>query len=1187
MMRSAQRLEFQNVPISGFNLVEASAGTGKTWTLSALYVRAILEKRLPVESILVITFTNAATAELATRIRQRLTDVLQVLQQEQANDDPLLQYVYETYFPVVDQDQFRQTVLHVEQCLLNFDQAAIFTIHGFSQRVLTDYAFMNQQAFNMTLQSDTSVLLRQLVQDYWRKTFYSAPLDGLRCLLQQSWFNPEYFERQLGNILGRPSLSIPGEKFDWQAGRLVTLLDESWQQAADIWQSQGSQIAALIQENKAVLNKRSAGSIEKALLTLDSFFLSPQRSLNPEKAYKYFSQSGMVGATLKKKEPLQHAFFAAMEVYLEHADSLNQALLKVRDTILYDVFHYCQAELDSVKRQQKAWGFDDLLLNLRKVLDSEMAAVVIDAVSRSYPVALIDEFQDTDPVQYQNIKDLFKARAEAVFLVGDPKQAIYSFRGADLFTYLSAREDVDNLYFIDTNFRSVAGLVDAVNALFEREKPPAFMHEDMGFVPSKAGPGSDQSLFLDGEAVVPMNFCQPLDEESKLPSAIVRQVCLQDMTRRIVEMIDAGQAGKLVLNNKAFQAANIAVLVRSHKQAQQVQRALAEAGVGSSLLSQSSVLLEREADWLALILQVMASPHDIALLKTVLLLPVFNLPATDIAGESAALDKWLALFYEAHMQWQDQGIFVALTEFLARNQLRQVLYSMPGGERVLTNFNHLIEILHQQEFELNARPDALLYWYEEIRQLDKSQHPEFSQLRLDSESNLVKVVTIHASKGLEYDVVFCPVVWHQSRAHSSDYFIYHDDAGLARFGSGSQDVEGAELSHRESLEEDLRLLYVAFTRAKNACYLYWARVKSGSYGGMAWLLHPATSADKADKKAVWEKLGQEQIGEVLSAWHNRDANVYAYHYFDTDMREVSAPVADTSQLPVLCVRDFTAQPTPMNSRLSFSTLLRRTGGYRPDYDDAQLVEQAPEKDFSNFYHFPKGAVPGECVHYIFEHYSFVSHDSERLQALIESALERYSISSDWLPAVTLMVNRVLACTLAPDGFRLQDISTPQRLNELRFDYTIDDIRWQQALAVIQQDPLLANVNVNSIQFNSRAGLMTGFIDLICEYQGRFYIVDYKSNWLGSSPSAYEQQALNQVIIHESYYLQYMIYVVALHRYLRLRLPEYQYDKHFGGVYYLFVRACGDGQQAEGVYYHLPDINVIEALDTLLGAEYVC
>ncbi|ABC27138.1 exodeoxyribonuclease V, beta subunit [Hahella chejuensis KCTC 2396] len=1171
------------IPLQGVQLIEASAGTGKTYTITTLYLRLLLERQLDVRQILVVTFTRAATEELRTRIRQRIREVMQTLQAPPETD------IAEWLQPWRDPERNGDALALLQQALLNMDEASIFTIHGFCQRALQDNAFESGLLFDLRLQEDLGPLLQQAAEDTWRKLFYPDRL--LAELAQAKWGEPADMLNGLRSYLAQGDLELIRPDVDPQAlSHLAGALKAQWRQ-------QGDDLTAAVREaaeNKILGRAEKTYREDKlndAILSLTIWSRTEEQMTLPPAA-ALFSQSVLDASVLKKAADKglgapQHAFFTALDQFLTQQTQLDAWLVGATLTAFKDV-------LQRLKTQAEILGFDDLIGSLKDALAAATGPQLRQALQRRYPVALIDEFQDTDPSQYRIFSSLYDAADgnATLFMIGDPKQAIYSFRGADIYAYLQAKQRTpqDNRYTMDTNWRSRKELVAAVNGLFEQCANPFLFAGDIEFIPVQAAGAADASvLTLDDVPVTPLQawLLGREDGGKTISKDQARPQLAQITASEIANWLNLGECGRARLGERPLSAGDIAVLVRDNKQARIMSEKLSAVGVSSVFLTRESVYQSEEATDLLRLLRALLEPNDERRLRAALVTLSWGWTAAELETLARDEQRWenmLTSLHQLREEWQDAGFMPMFQKWLQNFSVAARLLGLPEGERRLTNLLQLAELLQQAGRDYPT-PERLLAWYQgQLEQADG--RGDEHQLRLESDEALVKIVTIHSSKGLEYPLVFLPFLGF-GRSGKDDYLMCHDPEREHRL---VLDLSGGdrlrEQAERERLAEDLRLLYVALTRAKQLCVWAWGAVNEFQYAAMAWLLYGGATGSLTDWLTSLKNLDDTQLAEPLTRlaaqtdfyWSPAPEPVHQRHQ----------PGEGAGQW-----RARSAQRTvEQNWRLSSYSQLAAGGGGRHSeepLDEAEAtleVQPRLQPDVSDIFQFPKGAWAGQCFHHILENMPFQAESAEILHELTSHSLQQHGFGEEWVACVAEQLWQVVNTPLRQNGvtpFSLSQLDKANMQVEMEFLFPVTLIQ-QARLARFLADYSGSEAPVN-LNVAANEGLMHGFIDLTFQHEGRFYIADYKGSWLGEKRESYAPDNLRNEILAHRYDLQYLIYTLALHRYLQRSLPAYDYETHFGGVYYLFLRGMHSQQQPElGVFFDRPSREAVAAFAEILQGE---
>jgi len=507
-MNGALPLDVLSLPLDGLIALEASAGTGKTFTITKLYLRLLLETGLPVERILVVTFTVAATQELRHRIRTQLEAAEHWLRGERlAEPDPVLEALLER------QPDRALAARRVRHALVGFDQAAVLTIHGFCQRVLSEQAFESGQPFTAELIPDGGALLQEVVDDAWRAETYGgepqvSPLwvDWLRARLG----GPDEVAKEIARHVGRQDVHVEAPDAPGDVGTLEATCEAAWTRVRDFTEAEILEAAAVMQPS--ILNQQSykPEQVAARLALLRALRARPVAPLDPDHVgvLRYLSAEQLQRKTKRNQVPPAHALFTCCETLSTGLLALAEAYARRGAAWQHGLLRDAPAKLDARKQRRQVQTFDDLLVRLARALAHPVdGAMLAAAVRARFGAALVDEFQDTDPLQHAIVRSVWGAPGAPLVLVGDPKQAIYSFRGADVYAYLGARREASRVEHLLANHRSDPLLVAAVSALFENV-PRAFLLDDIPFLAAApADADRPPGLRIAGEdAAAPLRF---------------------------------------------------------------------------------------------------------------------------------------------------------------------------------------------------------------------------------------------------------------------------------------------------------------------------------------------------------------------------------------------------------------------------------------------------------------------------------------------------------------------------------------------------------------------------------------------------------------------------------------------------------------------------------------------------------
>jgi exodeoxyribonuclease V beta subunit len=1209
------------VPLHGRNIIDASAGTGKTHAITTLVIRLLIENRIDIRKILVVTFTEAATAELRSRIRARLHDALVTFRSLEedpaAGQGSLFAKEPELLVYARTRKNIRADRHRIERALSDIDEAPISTIHGFCHRILHDAAFESGVLFETEMVSDLAPLRDEILCDYWSNIMASASDADIE-ILNDADVLPSKLTQLVDRSARDPELRIlPDPVTD---ARLICFdrMKATWSKKS---------VEALVFGDIPITRKevKKTSTIVGWIEDVEQYLKRPPTADElalgiPNGVDKL--RAGLMLPAFRKSHP----FFGAAQDFVDACDAFGGRQHPVVLSYKKGLIDYLRVELPRRKAAMGVLSFDDLLLKLRHALSGPSGGRLAQVIREQYQAALIDEFQDTDPVQFAIFSGIYGDAKLPLFLIGDPKQAIYAFRGADILAYLNAvSAPGSNRYTMTVNYRSDRSLVSAIGHLFAREGGPAqpFLLEDIGFPHVEPRDDAKDCFVAKGPFLsepIEFLFCNAVDDMSKdaidrvLPAAIAADI---SALIRSGSQIDTGDSARPV------KAGDIAVLARSNRQCFDLQESLRALSIPAVVLGDESVFRSDEAAQLQRILSAIVEPTHPQKLRNALVTTMLGVTGTQLVAMEDApeqWDAWASLMRTWSDLWKDRGFVQMFRALLDVGGARARILALPDGERRMTNILHLGELLHASSRESHLGPPGLLHW---LTQMCAETGPvsEGVEIRLESDAAAVKLTTIHKSKGLEYPIVYCPYLWDGWLLAANDKLDvrFHDvDRSLA-IDLGSADFnQHLEQAEEESLAENMRLAYVALSRAKQKMFLVWGNLPNATTSGLGYLLHPpAVPVHVASLKSRGEAFNDAFLLGGIEALQRSAAAGKGIGLRDWDM----TALATTGQIPIhednasiqLEARKIEGAMRAWWRTTSFSGLVANRSVLENDILQGREREEGTARDEEaveptttaipetpvELARFPRGSHAGNFFHAVMEYIDFADGDS--IAPVVDQQLRQHGFPTDeWSHIVTQSIERILQLPIAAGDavFSLQQVASAQRLNEWEFHVPVSSAIARRGKLHTLTCKGLAEIfrrnrstaipyhyaeQIADLNFLPVEGFMKGFLDLLFEHEGRFYVCDYKSNHLGDTLNMYTPQALTDAMSHGHYYLQYHLYILAVHRHLQRTLPGYDYEEHMGGAVYLFLRGMGDIRDGvqPGVFFEKPPLSRIEALSNLL------
>lgn len=1218
-----------SLPTHGKLLIEASAGTGKTYTITSLVIRLLLNHLLPnpetdetlhsehsalttytIDQLLIVTFTKSATEELRERIQKRIHIVRLFLdpsnvQSAQETDD---HFLHELKIALADNlNTAYRALLQAERMI---HHANIFTIHGFCTRLLKQFSLETKHMLDITLNENVDSITEQFAQQLWRKNIYSYT-----GLTQTLWKNvlgstPDNISQAINKWKSRSSFI-----FEPAQNNLATLI---------------KQVEVLETEFTHGWSKDTAQLIEARLLELKKGRSYTKRNIpNWVSKITEFVHTHQGKKSLSTLDSLDKLSYQRIQEHLETPLELAPSITRLLDIIdelltLYPAINHArhpylhqqyQDFLQTIKEEKRELTFASLLKHAAESINPEDQQLIKE-ITTSLPIAIIDEFQDTDPQQFHIFDSLFGSSVtqnptSTLYMIGDPKQAIYAFRGGDIYTYLKAKSRANEQFTLRHNWRSTPEMVEAINHVFSQTELP-FLHNDIPYPKVLAGNNTSEQLIINGKAQPAITW---LTHNKSYDKASDYAVELAHATaNHITEYLAHGQLTKPKHKNSPIKENQIAILVQNKNEAQLIKYALNQHNLPYTYYSEKQHVYQTEqAQQLLFLLQAINSPKNSTYVKTLMACGLVNLPLAEIQAvdnDANLLNSWQVLLSSCAQQLQNHSIFSALHYFYQQQNTLAQLQSQTDGKQKVANLLQLTELLH--EALTKEKNIARIQQFLQQQRHTNTENEDLRQ-RIGSTDSRINIYTLHKCKGLEFDIVYIPFISSPSgfREDKNTLYFYHNIDNQLILDLKADD-DAKTKTRNEDLAESIRLCYVGITRSKYACYIGLMPSEQLQYTALSHLLNiDATNYDETvaqlcehphiDALSI-EKIIEdtdEATGEITSQTermnrtdHNSLLKTEVLHFsrkLDTHWR-----ISSYTQLSQKSHDSHTAYYHNMDA-----------------LDDAVTTENSvPDEvpaftDSLSIFNFPRGAQAGLFWHEWLEnidveHKELTAHAKNQLPSLCQ----RYGIDTRWEETLMLWLDNVLNTPLTKqdsltesvaNGLTLKTIKNAARINEMEFLFSVSDLRDKDINKVLQQSSLSAKIPADSHQqlnFVQFKGFLKGFIDLIFEHDGQFYIADYKSNYLGNSQADYGYDALEQNVLSHRYDVQLLLYVFALHRYLKSKLPNYDYDMHIGGAYYFYLRGMNgeslyiepldnESETTNGVFFHKPEREVIEQFEQLI------
>ncbi|OUR06844.1 exonuclease V subunit beta [Acinetobacter nosocomialis] len=1211
-----------DIEFSGLHLIEASAGTGKTYTLSSLMVRIFLEKYLPGQ-VIATTFTRAAAAELKSRIRARLVETYryldakrsltekEILLQAEQESDLLLQHVLK-HFATRIAYACERLKLVIDQ----LDELFVGTLDSFSQKLLREFAFESGKIERAQITDDAKTYSRQLIHDVLREWIQSQPQTVIDALyLAGELKSVDSFVKLVEDSLNFSSAHFklpekPTIQFEQlaQLKQLAAEIDISLLEPYYLLDGEHyKHVSGTIFRNGA-FNKLFSECLPQLLQVLkqsDSILVfDGSLAVQRELIFKFLGQ--LADQKVFKKCPAeisdgfyQHPCIQQIQqlfgVLKNYAEQFDQLHIYLKAYLCVEV----KKRLPQVLQNKGETTFSQQIRTLSEALKGEQGQRFAVFVQARYPLILVDEFQDTNQDQDDMLASIWRHperyQKGCMIMVGDRKQAIYGFRGGDMLTFLNAYKDIQakhgREYKLIHNHRSVADLVEVVDALFQRQID---FGEQVQYDPIRAGTRPHPVLIDQNQPNPhPLRWLMLKDKETEA----------QQVAWKIRDLLNQSHAGQLYFQKDAqtqiLNEDDIAVLSRNHDGLDKVQFELERLGIRVNRPSKRSVFDCTIAQDVGALLTAILHPYDEAKVKRALISRLFAMDLKQLLQleqTAEGLSQFMTGFDAIRELWSAQGFLVAWQQCLNQFGIWKNLVAVQSkdNERVVVNLRHLTEILRQHSEKYQGAQN-LYHWY--LKQLQSPLDREWElERRLSSEAG-VQLMTIHQSKGLEFKIVFLLGADKPFRENNKTLNFSTQDITVPESAqtltqrvvaiADKTYLNETELKQHEerALAEQNRLWYVALTRASHRVYALLQDTDGKSVSGLAFWKN---RAEPFQHRCCTDEIILEQ---PPAARHlNQNINIIeiqAQHF--PDQRFYSRGKTSFSYLAQHLRHKV---GTDLLASQSHEAVLAE------DELDQVISVEAPAAQPISWIksNFPRGTLAGNFLHEIFEHIDFQCSDewvseirrrfkndySSLWQDLLikyqESFPEEQEAEYSLYHAVAEWLQEILSTPLY-QGFRLNQLQPEHYLSECPFYLALSD----RVLAMKRIHQLFAEYGMEMPELLEArsARYLNGSIDLVYFDGQRYHIADYKSNYLGENLADYSVESIAQSMSLASYWLQAGLYLVALHRYLKVKMQNYDIEQHLGGATYLYLRGM-NGEAEQGYYYWQPSTEFVLRLDAILG-----
>ncbi|MBK4765234.1 MAG: exodeoxyribonuclease V subunit beta [Pantoea sp. Brub] len=1161
------------LPLFGKILIEASAGTGKTFTIVLLYLRLLLGlgnenayfRPLSIKEILVVTFSDSATFELRRRIYNTIHQLRLDCIYGKSND-PICQIILEQ---IIDFKKTIAILLVAERDLI--DKISVFTIHSFCMRMLQLNPYKQNIDLNKQLLKDQYLLLKESTNHFWYDIFHSIPLSLARIILSE-WKNVDeffttiypYFLKQSFDI--NDSISYLNTMLYQQHEKnmeKIFLIKEKWKKSCkDIFNIiSNSNIDKRSYNDKNLFNWLSKITIWANSETLDYQL--------PTELKKF--QQNNINKKNKIGIPPKHDLFHEIDV-------LYNKPLSLRNCFIKKALAEISIDIKKKKYINKLITFDDLINNLYEELNKPTGYLLSKIIKNHFPVALIDEFQDTDLKQYKIFNLVYSDQLKnTLILIGDPKQTIYSFRGADLSTYLHARKDISKYYTLNINWRSAKNIINSINYLFSKVKLP-FLLPNIPYVPIKTAINNQELQFIvQNIKKTGLSFWLNLNSEIKLVD--YEQLIAQHCAYHINNLLLASHHGNVQIGKpnlmRKLEASDITILVRNQHEANLIQNALNFFSIPSIYLSdnKNNIYFTPESFELLCLLKAIQEPKD-KFIRNALTTTIFSMDSLQLNILISNKKKWKLLikeFINWKNIWYKFGISQMIFDIMLKYKFAENIMVSNNGNRKLINLMHIVELLQEKYILLNYSARALIsFLTDKFYQTNEIINNDTDSIRLEKNKNLIYITTIHKSKGLEYPIVWLPFATGYRKNSYIEYDKNNNYMNELNYQNANYTLD------KTTIFEDLRLLYVALTRSIYHCSIGISIIK------------------KSKIKKINYNCYQSAMGYLLQYDETNP------HQIISNISNINCEIIDIKDID-LKFNQLLNNKIQIKQTLTSKTFTRKFKKFWDTFDYSYLINHSLcKKNYSTFnvnylvqskhnnikyksslmikHILPENTAFNQFMYNLLKYIKY----NNITKSWVNKQIKNYNYPVNWLPYIYEWINCIVHKPLNSQGLTLNKIKNVDCLIDMKFHLFVNKpiVAYKLDALIRRYDNL--SKQTNDLNFNDIKGILQGLIHLIFKWNNKYYIIDYKLNWLGNNDHCYTDEVLEQEIINKRYDIQYNIYTLVLHRYLKNRIHNYNYQKHFGGMFYLFIRGFNEKTNQNGIFTTYPNENLIKYIDIMFA-----
>ncbi|VFP81196.1 RecBCD enzyme subunit RecB [Buchnera aphidicola (Cinara kochiana kochiana)] len=1173
-------LDLKKIPDYGITLIEASAGTGKTFTIIILYLRLILNigikktysRPLLISEILIVTFTEASKNELKNRLYKKICQLYDMCINKKNE-------IHELKKIINDVKDFKKTIQLLKTAKKNINLIMIYTLHGFFFHILNEQKFLCKQMIPDKILLNIQKLQLESTKDFWRKYVCDVNKNVTKLILKK-WPNPYKLFNHINTWINQLNISFK-HKFNKKTNLCIIFnnIIEIINVTKKIWNEKKKKIKNLIFKmnlNKKIYNKKN---LAKWFLQINQWSQKIKNNYSVPGILKYFKFSNIKNIKLFKNDK-KYIFFKNIEKIFKNYN------------LFFEYFVYTAVKkitkiVQNKKKETNRLEFNDLNKILWKEIKSKNSIIKKNIINK-YTISIIDECQDIDDIQFNIFYTLYNnIPNKSLILFGDPKQSIYSFRGSNIFSYLKFKKKIKKHFILKKNFRSSKYIVAGINTLFSRIKNP-FVFNKIDFQPSTIHQKNKKTCFIIDNIKQPaFNF---VFQHKKVMTTDeyycwIAKKCAYSIYTWLSKK--SNKSCFIKLNNNKIRHIthnDITILVKNKYEAQIIKKELKKNGLQSIYTSHKNNIFHTvEAKEIMWILDSIIDLSNTLKFQKLLVTRIFKKNIFDIQLINNQEKIYTSLFLKLknyYVIWNTTNITNMIYKIITDFSI-QVNNTYSQKNKInIKKITKICEILEKKN-QIITNKFLLTVWFKKKILQNNIEHNKIIDIS-EKEEKTINIVTIYKAKGLEYPITWIPFFSNFKIPKNNIFFCKKK---LKKIIDLKNNKKNLFIHKQELLSEDLRLLYVALTRSIIHCNIGIAAIQKKKTininnnidtdchkSSLGFLIQKGKKYSLCDLK---KELYSLQNNKIFNIKHIKNKNKKYFKIQSIKTKKILQP-----KLLKKIINPWT--------KISFSKIISYNIIYKKNYiqekikENKLLLQNKKNKSSKlNIHNFPSGKEYGIYLHDILKKIEF--NKINNIKKIINK-LNFLSLSKVWINKLFIWICNILTKSIDNKNLSLNKIKKNEHLKEVKFTIPIKKYIDINQLNIIIKNFDSLSQKCKNINLENISGVLTGIIDLIFIWENKYYIIDYKSNWLGSNYDDYNINNLQIEIIKHRYDIQYQIYSLAIHRYLSKKIKNYNYNLHFGGVFYLFIRALNK-KNNNGIFFIKPSYLLIYHLDNLLNGKF--